>query len=219
MHMTRIKLLLSATVLLAVTLVSAVYAATALASGPTVLCELNLAQCPDGYKYTGHIDLLAIRATEISGKFFGITGTIACKNSNILGNALGLANPVLIHVEVAELSGNCHLLAPFINEPCTAVESKALGLFDLLRTAPNFGEATSLGNTFYLHCGNLINCTLGGEPKFQVSGSEGSLGSWTTPSGGATLSNISGSNCPEGGSSHLSATYSIQLPDIVYLSS
>src|SRR6476469_3536806 len=127
----------------------------------TVLCKVNQLVCPAGSEYTGHVEWLAIEPT-LKGTFVGISGTYTCKHSIVLGNALGLANPQVTHIEKITFT-TCHLLAPFVNQSCE-ISSKALGLLDLLKTAPNLGLETSLNSTIFIKCGtgNLLECTLGG---------------------------------------------------------
>jgi hypothetical protein len=207
--------------ILAVAAMAVIGVSSAMATN-TVLCEENVLVCPAGKKLEHvHIEGLALNP-ELSGKFFGITGTIKCEHSVFLGKALLLAAPLVVHIELIDFTGNCHILGPFINEPCAEFKSEALGLLDVLKTAPNLGQATSLGTTIKMHCGGLINCVLGGEPAFHALGSEGalsssSLGSLTSPTGGAVVSNISGSVCPEGGSSRWTAKYSILLPHQAFI--
>jgi hypothetical protein len=207
---------LSLVTVVAVAAMACISASTALATGSTALCTKTESPCASNV-YTGHIKGVGV-APEISGKFFGVKGTAVCEFTALLGNALGLGNPQVTHIEGIVFESSCHFLAPFINEPCTAFESKALGLVDLLKRSANLGEARSLGTTIYIHCGSLIDCTLGGEPIFHALGSEGSgLASLTAFN--AVLKNITGPNCPTEESARLTVTYSIFLPDPIYIDS
>jgi hypothetical protein len=202
----------SLTAVMALAAMALVGASSALAE-PTALCTVNESPCT--HIYTGHIEGKALNP-ELAGKFFGIKGTFTCEHSFILGNALGLGSPQVTHFESISFLGNCHLLAPLTNVACTAIESKALGLVDLLKTAANLGVATFLNTTIFMHCGSLLECVLGGEPQFHALGSEGTgLASLTAAA--AVVKNISGANCPEGESGRLKATYSILLPDPIYI--
>jgi len=209
------------TALAAVAAMAFVGVSAAMATGETALCEVNELVCPAESIYEGHLEGLAVNPT-LTGTFVGIKGTFTCKHSLILGNSLGLEKSHLTHIEAIKFT-SCHLLAPFVNQSCT-VESKALGLIDLLKTATNLGEATSLGNTVYIKCGGggLLECTLGGEPKFHAKGAtldgEGkvtALATLTSPEGGAVVTAIEGERCPS--NPRWNAKYTIQLPHDIYI--
>jgi hypothetical protein len=96
---------------------------------------------------------------------------VTCNHSVILGTALepGSApdgESQLTHLELIDFSGECKTASGL---SCT-VTTVALGLVDLLKTAPNEGLATSLGSKVKVVCGFVLNCTFGGEIDGQAGG-------------------------------------------------
>ncbi|HEU4682602.1 MAG TPA: hypothetical protein VFS51_12680, partial [Gemmatimonadales bacterium] len=109
---------------------------SAMATNTALCTESGVLVCPAGKVYTGHIEGLAVNPVLL-GTIFGIQGTISCEHSKILGNALGLGNPQVTHIESITFTGNCKTS---LGASCT-VKSTTLGLVNLLKTAPNLGTA------------------------------------------------------------------------------
>jgi hypothetical protein len=108
----------------AIAAMAANWASSAMATS-TVLCSENILVRPASKKLEHvHIEGLAVN-TEVSGKFFGITGTIKCEHSVFLASII-ISHPLIIHIGLLHLTGNCHLLAPFVNEPCSEIKAERL---------------------------------------------------------------------------------------------
>ena len=171
---------------------------------PTALCEKNEEPCAEENIYMGHFAALAEGPKLLTSK-----GTITCKKARLLGFALGLGNPMAIHLEVFDFVEDC---LTGEEEGC-AFQTVQLGLALLLRTASNLGTLTIENTKVLVICpGAMIHCLYGAEPVFDFLGS---------PNGGA-LATIhatevlwehgEGLFCPEG-ESKLDALYSVLLPD------
>lgn len=178
----------------------------------TALCTSDASLvCAAGNVYTGHIEGLAVNPELLSS----ITN-VTCEHSVILGNALGLVTggSQVTHLELIDFTGNCKTSS---GTACT-VTTTALGLVDLLKTAPNLGTATSLNSKVKVVCGFFINCTFGGTPELHVVGSTLPLN--TTSSLGALTANKAslsreGGICPS--TSEWDAKYTIQLPHELFV--
>jgi hypothetical protein len=178
----------------------------------TALCkEAGVLVCPVNQIYTGHIEGLAKNPTLL-GKFIGFTGTVTCEHSLILGNALGLANPQITHLELLDFTGNCKST---FGGTCE-VKATKLGLVKLLKTGPNLGTATSENNEVFVKCGGFptINCTFGGSPVLHAVGTSAKAAELTATK--AVLTGT-GSNCPEGNKGEWDALYEVILPKPLYI--
>jgi hypothetical protein len=120
-----------------------------MATGSTSLCTEENNPCPAARVYTGHIEAFSKNAVLL-GKFFGFTASLSCGESTILGNALGLANLQVTHLELLDFTG----CTSTIGEKCTVTVSE-LGLVDLLRTAANLGTSTSLNSKVHVVCAGI----------------------------------------------------------------
>jgi hypothetical protein len=163
--------------------------------------------------YTGHIEGVASTPRLLTN-----LTNITCENSVILGNALGLASASngtaqLTHIELIDFTGNCKTE---LGNGCTFTTT-ALGLADLLKTGPNEGTLTSLGNEVRMVCVGVINCTLGGEPTGAAVGA--SLPLSTSSLGTITVSEApltgKGPLCPE--VAKWDANYAITLPHELFI--
>jgi hypothetical protein len=182
-------------------------------AGPTALCAIDdelVCESP----YVGHVE-----ATSSDGELLTESGTILCDNSIILGNALGLGNPQVTHLELIDFGPDC-LLNHLVS--CTIQASHVL-LLEILKTGANTGSVRSVNNWVVIKCGLVIHCEYGGTFTAGVA-----LGS------GATLSSTSLGKihvnttvqrrevlllegCPEQADWH--ATYTVQLPHDLYIKS
>jgi hypothetical protein len=183
----------------------------------TVLCTVDTEEPCTNNPYTGHIEGLAVNPELLSN-----LANVTCGHSIILGNALGLGSgpngkSQLTHLELIDFTGNCHTTFPEVVS-CT-VTTIALGLVDLLKTAPNLGLVTSLNNKVRVTCGFLINCTFGGEPTGHALGSTLPLGSTSLGSIVVNEAVLTGEGplCPEVGK--WDAKYTIQLPHALFIAS
>jgi hypothetical protein len=179
----------------------ALVGASSASAESTVLCEEpEHTECSN--PFTGHIEGLSTDAL-LSASFVHIE----CEHSVILGEALGLANPQVTHVTKLDFL-NC--------EPCEPVVEDETGLIETLKTGLNLGTVKGSGFKVFVDCG--IECYYGGTVEgAHAKGSEGgSLGVITANE--VELERLSGSSifCPS--VSKWTATYSIVLPDELYIS-
>lgn len=129
--------------LLALTLIGT---STAMAES-TALCENTSLPCSKVFTGT-------IQAKAKNPELLTSIANVSCETSSFGGQALGLANPLVGHLTSFNFSGNCKTGA---GTSCT-VTSNALGLFLLLKTAPNQGAISFHELSFTVQCGFFINC-------------------------------------------------------------
>lgn len=137
--------------------------ATSAAAEPTALCTVNTALiCPAGNIYTGHIEAKAVGSPELLNE----TENVKCTGSTVLGNALGLANPLVGHLESLTFTG-CKSANGF---NCTTT-TPVLGTLLLLKTAPNLGTLQSHTTEVTVSCASgLLKCRFGGLPTLHAEG-------------------------------------------------
>lgn len=167
-------------------------AGTAMAEGTTTLCKTNTTPCPAAQRYAAGTALegLATNPTLL-GKFIGITGTISCEHSVVAGTLdSAIGTPLTGTISTISFTGNCK---DSFGDTCS-VSTVKTGKLDLLRTGPNVGTATSLGNEILVKCSGFINmdCVFGGTPQLKAEGSPVKELTATN----AALTAISGSGCP-----------------------
>jgi hypothetical protein len=178
----------------------------------TVLCKVNELKCPAGSEITGHIE-----ATATNPVLLNSVTNVTCKKSTILGNALGLANPLVGHLELVDFTEDC------LTEGKTActVTATELGLLLLLKTGPNHGNLIVHNTQVNVKCGFIINCTysLPLTTELLVLGSKTPLNTTTSlaliHATEEVLNNSGGGFCPE--TSKWDALYSVQLPHEVFI--
>jgi hypothetical protein len=167
----------------------------------TVLCKANELVCAAPNVYTGHVEALSTHALL---KASGIE--ILCKHSLILGEALGLANPLIIHVSeltFKECDGTVNVL-------------DKTGLIKVLKTAPNLASGTAEG--FEVLAERFgVHCVYGGVAE----GAHG-LGSASATSEASIVAKeielkklAGGFFCA--GTSRWTATYTVKLPLPIYI--
>jgi hypothetical protein len=179
---------------------------SAMANTSTSLCKVSTNPCPPASLYPSGtvIEGLAVNPVFL-GTFFGIVGEIECDHSVISGKTEGaLSQPLVVKVTLITFTGNCEST---FGGTCTITTAKT-GKLDLLRTGPNAGIATSLGNEITVACSGFpsIECTFGGEPPLAANGSS----TKTLTANNAPLVAVSGSACPS--SPRWDAKYSIIKP-------
>lgn len=177
-------------------------------AGPTALCTKNQAPCEAANIYTGHFEAVAENPT-----FLTTSGDITCDESVLLGNALGLGSPLLIHLELLTFSGDC-----LLDESTTACEVVAtgLGLLLLLRTAANLGFVQSHAKVLVNCPGAFIHCPYGGLPLFHAEGSPNQAALATIEADEVLLEHGESLFCPE--ETKFDAVYEVQLPDPIVIS-
>ena len=164
----------------------------------TVLCEVNELECPAGKKYTGHIEALSAK-TELKGAL-----NMTCKHSHLLGEALGLANPLVIHVT----------LLGFKECNCTVSVTDQTGLILALKTASDLVTGTAHGFEVKVTCFG-VSCTYGGVAE----GAHGLGGApATVVATEVELELLSGSGLCGEKPGLWTATYTIILPNPLYIS-
>jgi hypothetical protein len=192
----------------AITAVAFLGASTASAE-TTALCKKHENPCAAANIYTGHIEAVAENPKLLTN-----AGTIQCKKALFLGNALGLASPLIIHVEKFDFFDDCLTAA---GSPCE-FHSLELGLALLLRTASNLGTLTIHDTKVLLSCPEeFVHCIFGGLPVFHMEGSPTK----------ETLASIQANEVPwEHGEemlcpmeAKLDANYKVTLPDPIVISS
>jgi len=178
----------------------------------TVLCKVDTdLVCAGGNIYTGHVEGKATNP-QLTSSF----GNVHCESSTILGNVLGLGNPLVGHNELISFT-NCLELT--FNTKCT-VTTEELGLQLLLKTADNLGTLNVDNIKVRLNCASLgLNCVytkpatalhaVGSTLPLGAS----SLGKITATA--VTLENTGGGFCPA--SSKWTATYTISLPHEIFI--
>jgi hypothetical protein len=172
----------------------------------TVFCKVNQLVCPPGEEYTGHTEGLATNPV-----FLTSVGNVECEHSVILGNTLGLANPLTVHIELIDFTGKCHL---GITNCSTA--TKTVGTILLLKVGTNEGITESHGNSWLINCPGILHCVYGGLFKFEALGySDANEGLGTIHTNAVALPKISGLLCPE--ITRWDALYKIILPHKFYI--
>jgi hypothetical protein len=174
-------------------------ASSAMANGSTVLCNNTSLPCDN--IYTGHVEGLSTHAELKAG------ATILCTHSKVLGEALGLANPLVIHVSELTFTG-CNGTVNVIDKT---------GLILALKTAPNLATGTAHG--FEVLAERFgVHCVYGGV----ATGAHG-LGSVGSGLASIVANEVELEKLAGGffcsGTSKWTATYSILLPDPIYISS
>lgn len=178
------------------------------AAGQTALCEKSEAPCAAANIYTGHFEAVAENPT-----FLTTSGDITCDQSVLLGNALGLGSPLLIHLELLTFSGDC-----LLNESTTECEVVAtgLGLLLLLRTVANLGFVQSHAKVL-VNCPNAsLHCPYGGLPLFHAEGSPNGAALAAITADEVLLEHGESLFCPE--ETKFDAEYEVQLPDPIVIS-
>jgi hypothetical protein len=181
----------------------------------TALCSIDATLvCAAGNIYTGHIEAVATNLQIKSS-----VGNVHCEHATFLGNALGLANPLLLHIELSSFI-NCLDLT--FGTGCT-ITAEELGLWVVLKTAPNLAEAKLNSIKVRLNCPSLgLNCVytkpatalhIVGSTLPLVSGGTTSLAKITATE--VSLENTGGGFCPA--TSKWTATYFIQLPHEIFI--
>jgi hypothetical protein len=174
----------------------------------TALCTANELVCATGNVYTGHVEALSLSPVLLSS-----VGNVECEHSVILGNALGLANPLVIHLELIDFTGNCHLGIT----GCTVV-TKALGLLLLLKTGHNVATKSleSHGNNVLVNCAGVLHCVYGGLFSVTALGYNDATEELAiVHTEKVSLPKVSGLLCPEEGT--WDALYKILLPHKIYI--
>jgi hypothetical protein len=190
--------------LAAVSAMAFVGTASALAEGSTAACRANETPCSAENLYTGHAEGAATNVILLTN-----LTNVACSESHILGNILGLSNPAIGHLELFTFT-SCKTSS---GTPCT-VKTISLGLIEVLRTGENLGIGTSNGGTEErVTCGFIIDCVYGGKPTLHIEGGEHP----TLEANGSLLLGTGGSVCPE--QAELDALYELVLPETLYISS
>jgi hypothetical protein len=205
---------LGLTAVAAIAAMAFVGASSAMAES-TALCTANELPCQSANIYTGHVEATATNPTLKTN-----VATITCESSTILGNALGLGNPLIIHLELLDLIGSCKTAG---GTACEFETLTPLGLLSVLKKLNTMEGTVSFENTWVLvKCGFLIHCEYGG--TFTV----GTALSSTTPLTTTSLALIHASattgkketlafeGCPN--ESVWTALYTIQLPHQIFIS-
>jgi hypothetical protein len=176
----------------------------------TALCNQHVAlNCPEGHVITGHLEA---KATHILLKTS--LGNILCTGGHFLSNALGLANPQVTHLELLSLTG-CKETT--FSTGCT-VSTVKLGLWLLLKTALNLGTLEFHDTESLLSCSSIgLHCIYGGLPTFHAEGTTPVAMLGAVRASETVLTSTGGGFCPA--TSKLTATYSITLPDLLYITS
>jgi hypothetical protein len=194
--------------LAAVAAMAFVGASSAMANEETALCDEHTSlTCGAGHVVTGHIEAKATHAL-LKTSF----GNVLCTGSHLLANALGLAKPQVSHVELFSFTG-CKELT--FNTGCTVTTVK-LGLLLLLKTALNLGTLESHDNEVLVSCTSIgLHCIYGGLPVVHAEGTTATTMLPKITATEAVLTSTGGGFCPA--SSKWTATYSITLPDLLYI--
>ncbi|MDX6608354.1 MAG: hypothetical protein QOF85_279 [Solirubrobacterales bacterium] len=192
----------------AVTAMALLGASTASAE-TTALCKKHENPCAAANIYTGHIEAVAVNP-----KLLTSLTTIQCKKALFLGNALGLANPLIIHVEKFEFFDDCLTAG---EDPCE-FKSLELGLALLLRTGSNLGTLTLHNTKILVSCPmEFIDCVYGGLPIFHMEGSPTQETLATILTNEVLWEHGESVFCPM--EAKLDATYKVTLPDPIVISS
>jgi len=193
----------------AVASIALVGASSANAESFTVLCSAPvLSGCEEPHQVKGHIEALSEHILFLTSK-----GTIVCTHSVILGEALGLARPLEIHLTSEEFS-NCTLF----KVPCT-IENVKKGLGTLLKTGGNSGVFEIHGSKWLIECPGLYPpCEYEGLPELEAKGHNDETGELATLTAKESLlKSTGGIGCST--SAKWDAVYKIVLPHPVYISS
>jgi len=152
--------------LAAVAAMAFVGASTATASS-TAACTVNVTPCPALNIYTGHVEAKLKAGT--TALLLTSLGTVHCKESTLLGTALGLNTTAELHL-VPPTFKSCVLLLPFFGEhTCTVTTLEALAL--ILRTGVNLGEAKTDNVDALIVCNNeSFHCRYNGVPSLHIVG-------------------------------------------------
>jgi hypothetical protein len=179
--------------------------ASSASAGPTVLCNAHMEVCPAANQLAGHIEALAADTSLLTQ-----AGAILCAHSVLLGNALGLNNPLIIHLTNFDFL-NCEIAG----NACE-ITTLEVGLALLLRTALNRGTLQLHNTRFLVECpGANIHCVYGGLPIAQVLGHNNQLEELATIHSNEVAWEAGGFFCPEG--ARLDALYRVLLPHPVYI--
>jgi hypothetical protein len=179
------------------------------AAETTALCKKHENPCAAANIYVGHFDAVAENPKLLTN----IT-TIECQKAHLLGYALGLANPLTIHLEDFSFFEDCLTATGHV---CT-FEDVELGLALLLRTGSNLGSLQLHNTKVLVSCPEaFIHCVYGGLPVFHAIGSPNKEALATLHANEATLENGEGLFCPE--EAKLDALYKVVLPDPIVISS
>jgi hypothetical protein len=179
------------------------------AAGTTALCEKSENPCAAANIYVGHFAAVAENPRLLTS-----ATTITCKKAQLLGFALGLANPLAIHLEQFSFSEDCLTSE---GEGCV-FEPVELGLLLLLRTEPNLGSVQLENTKVLVICpGAFIHCVYGGTPEFHAVGSPNKEVLAAIHANDVLWENGEGLFCPE--EAKLDAFYQVVLPDPIVISS
>jgi len=145
----------------------ALIGASTATAGSTAFCTLNVTPCPSLNIYTGHVELKLKSGTQLL--LLTSFGTIHCKESTLLGTALGLNTTAELHLVPLTIK-SCVLLLPFFGEhPCTVTALEALAL--ILRTAVNLGEVKTDNVDVLIQCEKeSFHCRYTGIPVLHIVG-------------------------------------------------
>jgi hypothetical protein len=176
----------------------------------TVLCDEHVELgCPTGHAIENtHVDSTNTDNPLLKTSF----GNVKCTGSHLLAQALTLASPLVLHVELFSFTG-CKEQTFGTN--CT-VSSTALGLLLLLKTALNLGELQAHGTEVLVECTSIgLHCIYGGLPTVHAEGDSATHTLGLVTANEAVLTSTGGGFCPS--SSKWTAHYSIGLPDPGYI--
>lgn len=194
--------------LVAVTAVAIIGASSA-AAETTALCKKHENPCAAANIYVGHFD--AVAANPV---FLTSLTNITCKKAHLLGYALGLGNPLTIHLEAFNFAEDCLTTA---GDECV-VNPIELGLALLLRTGSNLGSLQLHDTKVLVSCpASFIHCVYGGLPVFHVIGSPNKEALASVHANEVPLEHGEGFFCPE--ETKLDALYKVVLPDPIVISS
>jgi hypothetical protein len=130
--------------LAAVAAMAFVGASSAMASGSTALCNNTSEPCNS--VFTGHVEAKNVGTVELLG-----VANVKCTASKILGEALGLGAPLIIHVsELTFTSCSC---------PVSVIDKT--GLIEGLWTAADTAGGTASGFEVLVECIG-VHCIFGG---------------------------------------------------------
>lgn len=178
--------------------------ASSASAGPTALCSVHFDPCPPGYEQVGHFEALAVDVSVLTQ-----AGTVLCAHSNLLGYALNLGNPLVIHLTYLDFL-NCTLGG----NPCE-ITTLETGLALLLRVALNTGNLQLHNTSFLVVCAGL-HCIYGGLPTLQALGHNYEANQLATiHANQVPLERLGGLFCMEG--AQLDALYIVLLPHPVYI--
>jgi hypothetical protein len=193
----------------AVMLCVAFLGASSAAAETTALCKKHENPCAAANIYVGHFDAVAVAPRLLTN-----VTTIECSKAHLLGYALGLANPLAIHLEDLSFFEDCLTAEGHV---CT-FEDVELGLALLLRTGSNLGTLQLHNTKVLVSCPEaFIHCVYGGLPVFHVAGSPSKEEPATIHANEVPFENGEGLLCPE--EAKLDALYKVVLPNPIVISS